>query len=146
MGRPHETTIRLCFRSSIYRSKRASNSRASHAHSRSRPVQRYQVCSQIHGLLKPAIIVHDRNQKSTFWQSFRSETLTHDGANRGLLLEFIDGNNLSDLSSSIGPAERYHITSLILAAIKDFEARGYYQQDLKCANIVQRDYDKSLFV
>ena len=72
--------------------------------------------------------------------------VTHNGANRGLLLEFVDGNNLSDLSSPIGPAERYHITSLILAAIEDFESRGYYPQDLKCANIVLRDHDKSLFI
>ena len=72
--------------------------------------------------------------------------VTHHGANRGLLLEFVDGKNLSDLSSSINASERYHITSLILAAIEDFERRGYYPQDLKCANIVLRDRDRALFI
>jgi serine/threonine protein kinase len=72
--------------------------------------------------------------------------VTVNGKNRGLLLEFIDGDNLSDLASSLNHSQLYPITAAILEAISDFETRGYYPQDLKCANMVLRNSDRSLFV
>lgn len=65
----------------------------------------------------------------------------HKGENRGLLLEFIDGKDLSELCSSLDSHQRYSITAATLDAIADFETHGYYPQDLKCANIVLRHSD-----
>ena len=72
--------------------------------------------------------------------------VTFNGENHGLLLEFIDGGNLSDLSSSIERSQLSRVSATILEAIEDFESRGYYPQDLKCGNIVLHNCDWSLFV
>ena len=72
--------------------------------------------------------------------------VTFNGENRGLLLEFIDGKNLSDLSSSIDRIQLYRTSAKILEAVEELESHGYYPQDLKCANIVLRNLDMSLFV
>ena len=70
----------------------------------------------------------------------------HDYHNRGLLLEFIDGANLSELSSDFHQMQLYSITASILELVADLETRGCYPQDLKCSNIVSRQRDMSLFI
>ena len=64
--------------------------------------------------------------------------VTSNGKNRGLLLEFIDGEILSEFSGTCNHSQLYSITGMILEAITDLEMRGYYPEDLKCANIVLR--------
>ena len=72
--------------------------------------------------------------------------VTYEGKNRGLLTEFIDGENLVELSGKFDQSQLYVITARILEAIADLEMRGYYPQDLKCANIVRRHSDEAIFV
>jgi hypothetical protein len=72
--------------------------------------------------------------------------VTHEGQNRGLLLEFIDGENLCDLATSLNHSQLYRITASILEALEDFESRGYYPQDLKGANMVWRESDRTVFI
>lgn len=69
-----------------------------------------------------------------------------DHHNRGLLLEFIDGANLSELSTNSDGMQLRSITASILELVADLETRGYYPQDLKCSNLVSRQRDRSLFV
>jgi hypothetical protein len=91
------------------------------------------------------IMHHHRVHGSPFVPTLIN-VVTHEGKNRGLLTEFIDGENLVDLSSKFDQSQLYVITALILEAIADLEMRGYYPQDLKCANIVRRDRDGSIFI
>lgn len=90
-----------------------------------------------------------RNHQRVYGSRFVPELfniVTCDRKNRGLLLEYIDGENLSQISSVLNEMQLYSMTASILDAITDFEMRGYYPQDLKCANIVSRNKDMSLFV
>ena len=72
--------------------------------------------------------------------------VTFRGRNRGLLLEFVDGNDLSSIAASQTQSQLYLITAKILEALEDLEKRAYYPQDLKCANIVVRNTDNAIFI
>lgn len=91
-------------------------------------------------------ILHHQRVCGTSFVPRLCNVVTSHGKNRGLLLEFIDGDNLSELSGIVDRSTLYSITATILEAITDLEMRGYYPQDLKCANVVMRHSDKSLFV
>lgn len=60
--------------------------------------------------------------------------VTHQGENRGLLIQFIDAPTIDDVPLTI--AEKYSMTRKILEAITDLEKHGYYPQDLKCSNLI----------
>jgi len=99
-------------------------------------------------------------QTTAIEQEFNNHRLVHDspfvpkllkivkseGQNRGLLLEYIDGQNLSDIIHSCGLSQLYTPTVCILEALVDLEKRGYYPLNLNCANIVLRDSDNAIFV
>lgn len=91
-------------------------------------------------------IMHHRRVHGTRFVPMLFSVVTYRGENRGLLTEFIDGDNVTELSDKLNQSQLYVTTALILEAIADLEMRGYYPQDLKCANIVRRRSDGSIFI
>ena len=69
--------------------------------------------------------------------------VTRHGRIRGLLLSFIDGQNLADEVPR--PEQLWDITLQILAVAAGLERVGFYHTDLKCLNIVRRHSDGKIF-
>lgn len=67
--------------------------------------------------------------------------VTYKDVNRGLLIEYASSKSLAHVR--LTPSEIYSIIVLLLDALCDLEARGYYPQDLKLPNILVSD-DKRL--
>ena len=67
-----------------------------------------------------------------------------DGAIRGLLLSFIDGENLGDLDIK-SDSERLDITYRIISVAVNLEKVDYYHGDLKCGNILRRKADGDIY-
>ena len=63
---------------------------------------------------------------------------------RGLLLSFIDGQNLGDLDIK-SDNERLDITYRIISVAVDLEKVGYYHGDLKCGNILRCKEDGAIY-
>lgn len=63
--------------------------------------------------------------------------VTYKDVNRGLLFEYSSSKSLAHIR--LTPSEVYSIIVLLLDALCDLEARGYYPQDLKLANILLSD-------
>lgn len=70
--------------------------------------------------------------------------VTHKGVNRGLLIEYLYSQSLNDIQLS--SSEKYIIIGLILDALTDLEARGYYPQDLKLSNLLLDSKNRTLHV
>jgi predicted Ser/Thr protein kinase len=66
------------------------------------------------------------------------------GAIRGLLMTYIEGQNLGDLSLT-SPSDLLPITSKIINVAVELERLGYYDEDLKCHNIIRRKSDGEIF-
>jgi hypothetical protein len=69
-----------------------------------------------------------------------------DGLNQGLLLEFIDGENLGFSAIGKSETELVGITYEIIEVAAGLEKVGYYGGDLKCANILQKKDGAIYFV
>lgn len=91
-------------------------------------------------------IMHHRRVCGTGFVPRLCNIVTSHRKYRGLLLEFIDGEDLSEPSSIFDRSKLYSITAVVLEAIMDLEMHGCYPQDLNCANIVMRRYNDSLFI
>ena len=63
---------------------------------------------------------------------------------QGLLIPYVEGDNLCDVSIK-REAERLQVTYRIMEIAAGLEKKGYYHQDLKCQNIVQRKSDGALY-
>lgn len=67
-----------------------------------------------------------------------------EGVIQGLLIPYIDGDNLWDAVIE-SEAEPLDITYRIIQIAAGLEKVGYYNEDLKCQNIVRRRSDNALF-
>jgi serine/threonine protein kinase len=132
-------------REQLQRVKRLTNSVEIVLYNRRRYIHKYMDCLSQPCSFESEIMHHGRVHGTRFVPTLFGVVI-YEGKNRGLLTEFIDGENLMELSSKFDQSQLYVITALILEAIADLEMRGYYPQDLKCANIVRRHRDGSLFV
>jgi len=70
--------------------------------------------------------------------------VTHKAVNRGLLIEYLPSEPLHNMQ--LAPSEKYRIINLILDALTDLEARGYYPQDLKLPNLLLDSEKRKLHV
>lgn len=70
--------------------------------------------------------------------------VTINNENRGLLLDAIDGDDLSELTLTLD--DKWNVTGKLLEALVHLESRSYFPQDLKPGNIMLRRVDKSLVV
>jgi len=69
-----------------------------------------------------------------------------DGMNQGLLLDFIDGENLGVSAIGKSETELLAITYKIIKVAVGLEKVGYYGGDLKCGNILQQNSGAIYFV
>jgi len=70
--------------------------------------------------------------------------VTHKDLNRGILLRYVSSKSLD--SAQLTPSEKYTVVGLLLTALSDLEAHGYYPQDLKLSNILLSDDKRVLHV
>lgn len=68
--------------------------------------------------------------------------VTYRDVNRGLLFEYVSSESLADVQLTL--SESYSVIVLLLSALCDLEARGYYPQDLKLPNILLSNDKKTL--
>jgi serine/threonine protein kinase len=64
--------------------------------------------------------------------------------NRGLLLSYVDGDNLAD--TTLTTSDKWKVTLGLFDALKDLEARSYFPRDLKPPNIIFRNQDLSVML
>ena len=67
-----------------------------------------------------------------------------EGMIRGLLISFIDGENLANIQFK-SKRELLEITYRIIKVAAGLEKVGYYNEDLKCQNIVRRRSDGAIY-
>lgn len=70
------------------------------------------------------------------------------GILQGFLISYIDGKDLWTIvtqNAMIGEEMLLDFTRRIIEVAVNLEARGFYHQDLKCQNIVRRQYDGEIF-
>ena len=67
-----------------------------------------------------------------------------DGMIRGLLISYIDGENLG-YTAIKSESELLDITYKIISIAASLESVGYYHEDLKCENIIRRRYDGAIY-
>jgi hypothetical protein len=67
-----------------------------------------------------------------------------DGMIRGLLLSYIDGENLSQAKIT-SEAELHGLTYRIISVATQLEKIGYYNEDLKCNNIMRQRSDGAIY-
>jgi serine/threonine protein kinase len=76
---------------------------------------------------------YKKNAGSPSLPKFHS-IITHNGVNRGILIEYLSSKSLDNAQLTL--SEKYAVIGLLLNALTDLEARGYYPQDLKLSNIL----------
>ena len=67
-----------------------------------------------------------------------------DGMIRGFLISYIDGKNLGEARIA-SETELLAVTSGIISRAAGLETVGYYNEDLKCENILRRQSDGAIY-
>ena len=67
-----------------------------------------------------------------------------DGMIRGLLISFVDGENL-EKAMIVSETDRFAVTYQIISVAVGLEKVGFYHSDLQCRNIVRQQSDGAIY-